>query len=73
MRNFPVPHPSGDLRASKFIPDEFVLAYSPLYALEFNSQHRARVTPAKRSKGNKAKTPNEPESPTPAERRVPMT
>jgi hypothetical protein len=31
------------------------------------------VTPAKRGKGNKAKTPNEPESPTPAEHRAGMT
>jgi len=36
-----------------------------------NSQHRARVTPAKRGKGNKAKAWDEPQ--TPAERRASMT
>ena len=38
-----------------------------------NSKHRAWVTPAKRGKGNKAKTPNQPEHSTPAERRAAMT
>ena len=38
-----------------------------------NSRHSALVTPAKRGKGNKAETPNEPEDPTPAERRAAMT
>jgi hypothetical protein len=36
-----------------------------------NSQHRALVTPAKRGKGNKARVPDEP--PTPTERRASMT
>ena len=36
-----------------------------------NSQHRARVTPAKRGKGNKTKAWDEPQ--TPAERRTSMT
>ena len=38
-----------------------------------NSAHRARVTPAKRGKGNKASASPAPEDPTPAERRAAMT
>ena len=38
-----------------------------------NSAHRARVTPAKRGKGNKASASHAPEDPTPAERRAAMT
>jgi hypothetical protein len=38
-----------------------------------NSAHRARVTPAKRGKGNKARTADAPEATTPAERRGAMT
>jgi hypothetical protein len=37
-----------------------------------NSAHRARVTPAKRGKGNKARTADAPEDATPAERRAAM-
>ena len=37
-----------------------------------NSAHRARVTPAKRGKGNKASASHAPEDPTPAERRAAM-
>ena len=38
-----------------------------------NSKHRAQVTPAKRGKGNKAKTPDEAQDKTPAEHRAAMT
>ena len=38
-----------------------------------NSAHRARVTPAKRGKGNKARTADAPEDTKPAERRAAMT
>jgi len=38
-----------------------------------NSAHRARVTPAKRGKGNKAGTSDAPEDTTPAERRAAMS
>jgi hypothetical protein len=38
-----------------------------------NSKHRVQVTPAKRGKGNKSKSPDEPQDPTPAERRAAMT
>jgi hypothetical protein len=38
-----------------------------------NSKRRALVTPAKRGKGNQPKTPDEPQDPTPAERRAAMT
>jgi hypothetical protein len=38
-----------------------------------NSAHRAQVTPAKRAKGNKARTADAPEDTTPAERRGAMT
>jgi len=38
-----------------------------------NSKHRARVTPAKRGKGNKRKVPNEAQDQMPAERRAAMT
>ena len=38
-----------------------------------NSAHRAQVTPAKRGKGNKARTADAPEDTTPAERRAAMT
>jgi hypothetical protein len=38
-----------------------------------NSAHRAQVTPAKRGKGNKARTADAPEATTPAERRAAMT
>ena len=38
-----------------------------------NSAHRARVTPAKRGKGNKARTAHAPEDTTPVERRAAMT
>ena len=38
-----------------------------------NSAHRAQVTPAKRGKGNKARTADAPETTTPAERRAAMT
>jgi hypothetical protein len=38
-----------------------------------NSSHRARVTPAKRGKGNKLKAPDEPQDQTPTERRAAMT
>jgi hypothetical protein len=38
-----------------------------------NSAHRARVTPAKRGKGNKARTADAPEDATPAERRAAMS
>ena len=38
-----------------------------------NSAHRARVTPAKRGKGNKASTADATHDPTPAERRAAMT
>ena len=30
MRNIPVPHPPGNLRLSKFNPDEFVMVFLPL-------------------------------------------
>jgi hypothetical protein len=38
-----------------------------------NSKHRVQVTPAKRAKGRKAKVADEPQDPTPAERRASMT
>jgi hypothetical protein len=38
-----------------------------------NSSHCARVTPAKRGKGNKLKVPDEPQDQTPTERRAAMT
>ena len=38
-----------------------------------NSAHRAQVTPSKRGKGNKARTADASEDPTPAERRATMT
>jgi hypothetical protein len=38
-----------------------------------NSKYRALVTPAKRGKGNKVKTPAEKHAQTPAELRVSMT
>jgi hypothetical protein len=38
-----------------------------------NSQHRARVTPAKRGKGTKAQWPDKPQVQTPAECRASMT
>ncbi len=38
-----------------------------------NSAHRARVTPAKRGKGNKASASHAPEDTSPAERRAAMT
>ncbi len=38
-----------------------------------NSKHRVQVTPAKRGKGRKAKVADEPQDPTPAERRASMT
>ncbi len=38
-----------------------------------NSSHRARVTPAKRGKGNQTKAPYEPQDQTPTERRAAMT
>jgi hypothetical protein len=38
-----------------------------------NSAHRARVTPAKRGKGNKARTTDTHEDTTPVERRAAMT
>jgi len=43
------------------------MVYSP------NSAHRARVTPAKRGKGNQASASHAPEDTTPAERRAAMT
>jgi hypothetical protein len=38
-----------------------------------NSKHRVQVTPAKRGKGKKTKVADEPQEPTPAERRASMT
>jgi len=38
-----------------------------------NSKYRALVTPAKRGKGNKVKTPNEALNQTPAEKHISMT
>ena len=38
-----------------------------------NSKHRARVTPAKRGSGGQHDTREEPDEPTPAERRASMT
>jgi hypothetical protein len=38
-----------------------------------NSTPRVQVTPAKRGKGNKVKTPDQLQDPTPAERRASMT
>jgi hypothetical protein len=38
-----------------------------------NSKHRVQVTPAKRGKGKKTKVADEPQDPTPAERRASMT
>jgi len=38
-----------------------------------NSQDRALVSPAKRGEGQKPNTPDEPQDPTPAERRAAMT
>jgi len=38
-----------------------------------NSKHRARVTPARRGKGNRPKAPDGASDQTPAERRVSMT
>ena len=38
-----------------------------------NSKHRAVVTPARRGKGNKAQTSDEPQDQTPVERRAAMT
>ena len=38
-----------------------------------NSQYRARVTPARRGKGNKAKAADEGQDQTPAEQRVAMS
>ena len=38
-----------------------------------NSKYRAQVTPAKRGKGNKAKTASDKQDQTPAERRAAMT
>jgi hypothetical protein len=47
--------------------DEDPMVFAP------NSSHRARVTPAKRGKGNKLKAPDEPQDQTPTERRAAMT
>jgi hypothetical protein len=38
-----------------------------------NSSHRARVTPAKQSKGNQTKAPDERQDQTPTERRAAMS
>jgi hypothetical protein len=38
-----------------------------------NSKHRVQVTPAKRGKGKKTKVADEPQEPTPAERRASLT
>jgi len=38
-----------------------------------NSKHRSKVTPAKRGKGNKTKTSDEPQEKTPAERHAAMS
>jgi hypothetical protein len=38
-----------------------------------HSKHRARITPAKRGNGSQTKALNDPEAPTPAERRAGMT
>jgi hypothetical protein len=45
----------------------------PAAANEPNSKHRAAVTPAKRGKGNKARTADEGQDQTPAERRATMS
>jgi hypothetical protein len=42
-------------------------------SLALNSGHRSRVTPAKRGKGNKARTADAPEDTAPVERRATMS
>ena len=48
MRNIPVPHPSGDLRSSKFIPDKFVTG--SLHRTLVKRKYRLLLTPKRRGK-----------------------
>ena len=53
-------------KLSRFIADEFVMAYAP------RTVSTARVTPAKRGRGGKRLSPNDADEPTPVERRASM-